>query len=265
MTNDEVDVLVAHAQRAHGAAPLTGARLFWCVAGIAAVSAHFGGIWFALFMVVVSGGIGFIARVAGKEANARWRHDFARRAWHFIAHDARAFHSDSTSTNSLKRRIGQIYESDPRGNGFPLSQAVRLLDAHLRQQKRLARIEAHIHSLSQQREQLLLKLARLHELGEDNPTGRIRLERLSKDIFALEISAVGIQASCSRLEAIVVKIHQAEEVKKLHREINQLSNGDSLAPELQSEEANDIERQIGREIETFLRLERETDEHLRDV
>lgn len=266
MTNEEVDVLVVRAQRADGAAPLTGSRFFWRVAGVAGVSAYFGGGWFALFMTVVAGGVGFIAYLSGKEADARWRHDLARRAWHFIAQDAKAFRSDLASTNSLKTLISRIYESDPRGNGFPLSQAVRLLDAYLRQQKRLARVGAHLHSLHQQKEQLLLKLARLNELGEDSTSGRERLELLLKDIFAFEVSTVAIQASCSRLEAIVIKVHRAAEVKNLHHEISQLSQSEtSFAPEPQGDETFDIERQIGREIETFLQLERETDEHLRDV
>jgi hypothetical protein len=265
MTNEEVDVLVARAQRVSGAGAQSDSNYLWMVAGITLVLSPVNAP-LLLPTTFVLGVIALVVRSAGREAHLRWREDFALRVWHYVAHQEPCFQVDSSEFNALKAKIALIYASDPQGHTFPVHQAIKLLEAFSRQQKRLTRVLSHIALLHRQRDELSQRLARLHELGEDNPTGRARLKRLDTDIFALETSTLSIQASCSRLEAIVDKVRQTVEVKKLHREINQLSLSETaLASELQSEEANDIERQIAREIETFLRLERETDEHLRDV
>jgi hypothetical protein len=113
------------------------------------------------------------------------------------------------------------------------------------------------------------KAMRLRALGDPNPLATANVEEMAREIPALERLADDILSSCHRLEAIVLSVHRAVQVKQLHREIAELKS--SVSPEkggesqLVAPEITDIERQIGREIETFLQLEQETDAHLREL
>lgn len=108
----------------------------------------------------------------------------------------------------------------------------------------------------------------LRELGEDYPQGARNLEQINGDLAALGRVHGQIHASCTRLEAIVIGVQKAAQSRELRRELEGLSarvapSSGALEPAFAAESLEDIERQIGREIETYLQLERETDEHLR--
>ncbi len=105
-------------------------------------------------------------------------------------------------------------------------------------------------------------------MGDDNPQLERTLSQLDGDIEPLERNCESLRASCARLEAIVVSVEADARRRQLHREVGELTAGvspqSSNALEV-ADEHLDLERQIGREIETFLALERETDAHLRDI
>ncbi|HEX8464963.1 MAG TPA: hypothetical protein VF627_10145 [Abditibacterium sp.] len=163
------------------------------------------------------------------------------------------------------RQIGNIYQHDPRGEFFPLPQAIKLLDAHYRQQKRVGLVSQRLDDLSDLKIRLSEKILQLRELGADNEEGLENLKRIETDEQALQPLKDQIEASCRRLEMILISVQTAFKTRQLQREISELGTRatpaatlSTLAPE---NELSDIERQIGREIETFLRLERETERH----
>jgi len=172
------------------------------------------------------------------------------------------------ATFLLKNSIAVLYQQDVNAQTFPLVQAMRLLDAHTRQQRRLEVVEYRLVQLQVIYKTMRDKLKQLRALGEDAPEVERKLAQLKGDIAALENIAAQISASCARLEAIFTGVQHAHQVRQLKRELGELSQvaGSSSDSDLALDsDAFDIERQIGREIETFIRLERETDEHLRDV
>ena len=170
------------------------------------------------------------------------------------------------SSVDLKNAIAFFYQQDPLADTLPLPQAVRLLDAHQSQQQRLEIISFRLEELCLLRQTMHEKLAQLHNLGEDAPEAKRRLAELERDEAALQHIHNQISASCARLETIFTSVQHAHQVRQLKRELGELSQVAGAHSDLALEnDAFDIERQIGREIETFLRLERETDEHLRDV
>ena len=124
---------------------------------------------------------------------------------------------------------------------------------------------AALHDL---RQTLLQKQKQLRSLGDDNPAVEGTLATLESDIGPLERSGKALQASCARLEAIVLSVDAAAQRRQLHREVGELTaeaRRDEVGALELSDEHLDLERQIGREIETFLQLERETDAHLREL
>jgi len=172
------------------------------------------------------------------------------------------------ATLLLRNSISNLYQQDVGTQTFPLVQAIRLLDSHQRQQERLQIVEHRLNELNALSGGMRVRLAKLRELGEDVPEAQRKLDQIERDEAALENIAAQISASCARLEAIFTGVQHAHQVRQLKRELGELSQvaGSATGSDLALEgDAFDIERQIGREIETFIRLERETDEHLRDV
>ena len=174
----------------------------------------------------------------------------------------------SDATRRLGNDVQKIYNGDPTGKLFPLRQSIRLVDAHHRQQQRLAIVEERLGELRGLQENLASKMAQLRELGEDYPQGAHNLQQINEDLEALRRVHGQIRASCTRLEAIVIGVQKAVQSRQLRAELEGLSarvapSSGALEPAFAAESLEEIERQIGREIETYLRLERETEEHLR--
>lgn len=172
------------------------------------------------------------------------------------------------STQLLGGSVRQVYELDPAGKLFPLRQAIRLLDTHRRQQMRLQLVENRLGELRSLQEKLSSKMAQLQELGEDYPAGARNLQQINADLEALRLVHGQIRGSCARLEAITIAVQKAAQSRQLRRELETLSarlpqNAEAVEPAFEAESLEEIERQIGREIETYLQLERETEEHLR--
>ena len=264
MTDDEIKTLMTRAQNSDGSAT-TGAFLWWiCSAGALLIFPWVGPLSLAISGVLAIFGIVFSA--VGRQSDVRWRHDVALRSWRFVCEDDPRFQPDSPQTTRLKAQITQIYLDDPRGDSFPFAQALRLLEVAFSIQSRLERIMTHIHNLEDQWGQLAARLERLRALGEDNPQGEAQLARLRRDLEALRLGTDELNNSCLRLEKVLASVTERTEVKRLQREIGQLSNTSTAPlPDTDVSDFHDLERQIAREIETFLQLERETDAHLNEM
>ncbi|BCM92750.1 hypothetical protein IAD21_04632 [Abditibacteriota bacterium] len=178
--------------------------------------------------------------------------------------------------SSLKQRellndIARVYERDPRGEIFPLSQAMRLVPVWEQQQKRLHVINKHVIQMQVARATLLEKQKLLRELGDKNTGLECTLVRLDAEIAHLEQGQNALRASCARLESLIVDVDATVSRRELHREVGEVTmcfssgncyEADSLDI---SDEHLDIKHQLEREIEIYLRLERETEVHLRDL
>ena len=148
-----------------------------------------------------------------------------RRLWECFLN---RFNQDSISPNArnLGNAILNIYVLNPMGELLPIHQAIRLFDLYYCLQKQCAIVES---------------CDRNTDKGET--------------YGALETE---LKSSCTRLEAILIGLQRQIQERRRRRD---LAGVETQANEAQSRE--EIERQIGREIETYLRLERETGEHLR--
>jgi len=269
MTNDEANELIQEAAQRSKKKDVSNAR----DAGFAAICL----LPFALLPTVgvafaISSGICVLISVtchfAETSASSEIKQSDAWQIWDFITTRESFAPPLPSDTFLLKNSIAVLYQEDLQAQVFPLVQAIRLLDAHLRQQDRLAVVENRLNELNALSGAMRVRLAKLRELGEDVPEAQRKLDQIERDEAALENIAAQISASCARLEAIFTGVQHAHQVRQLKRELGELSQvaGSSSDSDLALDsDAFDIERQIGREIETFIRLERETDEHLRDV
>jgi hypothetical protein len=267
MTNEEVERLIARAEkrlRSEKFVPsaIAGALALSSVPALAIPEV-------GPIVVVFAGACGLISALElGSVRYVRHRLGENKALWvwkKFMRHDtfgAKQF----KSSKKLQQAVLQIYKNDPQGDVLPLRQAMSLLDAHCRQQERLGAVAYYLKEMQLLKQTMHGKLAQLRKLGEDAPESKRRLTQLERDEAALQSIHNQIAASCARLETIFTSVQHAHQVRQLKRELGELSqvagSGSDLALE---SDAFDIERQIGREIETFLQLERETDEHLRDV
>lgn len=192
----------------------------------------------------------------------------ARLTWEYLGRNQTFGAGLSEATRRLGNDVQKIYDGDPTGKLFPLRQSIRLVDTHSRQQQRLFIVENRLGELRNLQEALAGKMAQLQELGEDYPQGARNLKQINADLEALGRVHGQIRASCTRLEAIVIGVQKAVQSRQLRRELEGLSahvapSIGAIEPAFEAQSLEDIERQIGREIETYLRLERETEEHLR--
>lgn len=230
---------------------------FWFVTGFSTFALPLSGILATVALCVTAANQQDLKGLNGMKAIAVWRSIHTRSLL------GRELY---LPTWELKEGIERLYEHDLCGEVLPLVQAIRLLDAHHRQQKRLVVVYSRLKELQVLRQTMHEKLAQLRTLGEDAPDAKRRLTELERDEAALQSIHNQISASCARLETIFTSVQHAHQVRQLKRELGELSQVAGSSSDLALEsDAFDIERQIGREIETFLRLERETDAHLRDV
>ncbi|MBW3636381.1 MAG: hypothetical protein KY445_07945 [Armatimonadetes bacterium] len=167
----------------------------------------------------------------------------------------------------VRKQIEEIYSTDDGAVLLPLSHAIRLFDVHMRQMKRLKPVNSRLIHLYSLRQPLVVKTAQLQTLGKDYTKSQ-KEEWLDSEIDALEGIRFEVESSCRRLEKLVEQIGQEAQSRQLHRELDELTaqlphSTQSFEPSFAPESLQDLERQIGREIERYLQLERETEEHLR--
>jgi hypothetical protein len=270
MNDEQITRLIRKTQRQlwarHFKLPLIGWGL--SLSSVAALLLE-GVVEFGLFF----GGLMALPAIqVSREAAFNWR-EFNRapalRLWRELNHRNLLIASPTAQTRELMRSIEALYQTDWRGEVLPLPQAARLIVIYDLQRQRLASIDERTGELELVREQLKFKAARLHQLGDQTPAAATSLDNLSGEIALFDRVGEEVLASCTRLETIVLSVQRAVQVKQLHREIADLNS--VVAPrspalsQIAIPEITDIERQIGREIETFLQLERETDAHLREV
>ena len=266
MTNEEIDAMLADISQSLEEAGSPISRLLWSASAVCVplIFTPVLGRYFALFGAT----LGVTALIVKGDrlprhqlALAIWCEWMRREAWH---EKGRGF----SATVRMRRDIAQIYGTDPRGELFPLKQAVRLVDTFNRQQQRLETVNEHLQNLRQTRDLLIEKAAQLHELGDTSRDVSAPLSRVERDLPLLEHLSRDIYASCGRLEALLVAVRRAIQVRQLHRELDELTSAvapDQIVATAPADDLSDIESQITREIETYLRLERDSDTHLRQI
>ena len=268
MNNQEIDSLIER----HDSALKRGAAL-------APASMWFGSIAFSV-VALLSLSIAWAMFVFGVLASAslfstfetikeikKRRSNGARLIWEKLGDNHVFGNKLSLPTRQLGTNIQKIYQLDPSGQILPLRQAIRLLDTFARQQQRSQLLETRLSELDELRQTLIGKLAQLHELGEDHPESSRNLQQITDDYDGLKGIHDQIRSSCHRLELILIAVQKAVQSRRLHRELDDLNarlprSTAAVEPAFEAESLTDIERQIGREIETFLQLERETEAHL---
>ncbi len=216
--------------------------------------------------------LAFVALSASVDHLNRWNKLKSHRAELIWRHLVKTIFKSRFSgvTAILAEDIGFLYQVDPRGEVLPLQQAVRLVDTHHKQQRRLAVVLERLAALHSIGAALREKTERLRALGEGHEQGETRLKTMREDETALDNMREQILASCHRLEMILIETQKAQQMRQLYSEINALtqekphSNSSEIAI-AQGDSLIDIERQITREVETFLQLERETDRHMREI
>ncbi len=272
MTNQEIDQLVFRGQRQSllrflVKSPLSSLSSFLCVVALLlilfTVLAHdyvMAGGTFCLFAV-------YVAAVARKHVKSFGRYR-GTHFWDFLADEGISGRPVEAATARLIRTVARIQRL-PRGlEMLPMRQAVRLIETYQLQQLELRRLNARSHEWRTLRRTLSEKLAQLRGIGEDHREGQNRLAEIDVQCESLHRLQQPIEDSCTRLELIVISVEKAVLSRQLRAEIGTLNEGVTgsdapTEPAFEAQSLEEIERQIGREIETYLRLERETDEYLR--
>ena len=269
MTNEEIDAIIKHNRRSlEGQATFSSKYfgIFTLVFGIMGfVSLP---LSWALVSFAILNFLSYVVILGGVRQVKMQRKESARLIWKKLGINHTFGSNLSLSTRQLGTEIQKIYNGKSAGELFPLRQSIRLIDTHNRQQQRLQIVENRLRELRGLQENLSSKLAQLRELGEDYPQGARNLEQINGDLAALGKVHGQIRASCARLEAIVIGVQKVAQSRELRRELEGLSaqlpqQKNAVEPAFEAQSLEEIERQIGREIETYLQLERETDEHLR--
>ena len=216
----------------------------------------------ALFLVVACA-VSVAVWIKGRQ----FQRDRSRRFWGEIKAHGLSGEAPTPATRQLIDRIIAIGAAPGESELLVLRQAVKLVAAHDHQQRQLQGVEARLSQLNGTRETLIEKIEQLQLLGEDHAPGRGNLRAITGQCEALQGVALRIRQGCERLEMILDSVQKAAQTRRLRRELDQISalspSIQTVEPALQAESPEEIERQIGREIETYLQLERETEEHLR--
>jgi hypothetical protein len=263
MTDEEIDKLIAQAHRHLFGPPrqLFAIVILGCLSCALIPGWSFGAAYVATLAAVFWIAFESFTRIEGRKPET------TRNAalWAEITNDTGTFRVQSAPVAQIRDRILKIYQHEENQVVFPLKQAVRLFDTFFQQQQRLYNVERKLGQLSVLRE----KMAQLSELGDENSGALAKLQQIKPHETALRTLAQETRSSCSRLEAIIENVEKFAKVRQLQSEITQLAS--TIQPHLSApnvlvaEELNDIERQIAREVETFLQLERETDRHMREI
>lgn len=268
MTNQEIEQFILTYRRRLFVKILALSALSWLGSAGALLLAFMTGHWvfcglIALALFVSS----WWATVIARDELKLQRATLATQVWDLLGQSPQFAFSPNEPLRQTWYRIQGIYQSDPRGEVLPLRQAMRLLDTYRRQQERLEKVEARTTELQGLRNELLDKIARLQELGDER-AGRSELDQIGTALAELKAAATQIRNSCERLERLLTEVKTASQTRQLHRELDELRTRlprpvEAVETTLQSESLENAERQIGREIETYLQLERETEERLR--
>ena len=269
MTNEEIDAIIERQEFSLGRGATLVPASLWFGSLIFAVFTWLSlSIGWALFTFCALASASLFSTLEAIKENKKRRGNRARLIWGNLGRQHTFGAELPVATRQLGGEVQKIYDADPSGALFPLRQSVRLIDTHHRQQQRLHIVENRLRELRLLQESLAGKMAQLQELGEDYPQGARNLEQINADLDALRAVHGPIRASCARLEAIVIGVQKAVQSRQLRRELEGLSAqispiNQAVEPAFAAQSLEEIERQIGREIETFLQLERETEAHLR--
>lgn len=284
MTNQQIEIFIKHAEKSTLAIPFLAARIgvliSLCLTPLMLLNEVGAGL--GALIALISWGLTYLLWWYGKDVRREMEGKRAQVVWKEVGtprtlfgYGVRLSESQPSrpyrSAKSLLEQISDVYELDPRGEILPLKQALRLVDVWKTQRERLFRVEDNIEEMKRLRTQLLEKQKSLVALGDDSPALSPALASLDDDIGALEDSGEELRASCARLEALVSAAEAVAKRRQLHREIDELAqrvpaHEDSSTQVFDDSEDNlDLERQISREIETYLMLEAETNAHLRDL
>jgi len=267
MTSEQIDQLLIESERSLWWEAFWTPLLGW--------ACSLGAMLFALFSVSLevlffSFALLFVSVLSSFFCSRQWqkfKDCHADLVWQQLRRTA--FYNVNSVITTLVKDIASLYHADPSGEVLPLRQAIRLIDLHHKQQKRLEVVIARLGSLQYIAATLRDKTKQLRDLGESHEQGETRLQNLREDEAALDTMSEQIRASCHRIEMILIETRKAQQMRQLHQEISALTSDKSLSGmtlAVDSDDAlSDIERQITREVETFLRLERETDRHLREI
>ena len=266
MTEDEIRQLIRLCERKLKRQLVALPLGAWGVALLCAPAILLG-IWIELgFVEAVFVFFGGLTSLHARDELRCFEKNRAQRIWKFLSQNGQLLTNQraTPSTKRLFASIAQLYFHDPQGEILPLPQAIRLLDTHHKQQQRLMNLDARLADLGVTRARLQENLSRLHALGERSESGEQNLREFFVDEANLRELKRGVEASCARLELLLPGVERALQVRLLHREVSQLSGARSQNQmALEANDSDEIARQITREIETYLKLERESEAHFR--
>lgn len=273
MTNQEADGLIEQAESHLRFQFKLEPIVLWTITGFLAVAgfiSHLAIAWYAMLLISAAIGVGAWSLYRAElnhSALQEFERDKARQIWRHLVKTG-VFGSPLVATaRGLNEKIQYIYQVDPDARLLPQTQMIRLFDIYRRQRERRKAVDDKLCDLRTLHQKLSDREARLRQLGEARSVfGEI--ERFDAQIKPLENLRDEIANSYRRLENVITLAEQRLEAQHLHRELDELTaqlpySTRSVEPAFAPESLEEIERQIGREIETYLQLERETEEHLR--
>lgn len=271
MTNEEAQLLIRNSESKIRTVRLMEPVVYWIftlfifIFGL--LSFSMGTAIPILFMGIGMALWSFYRTKQYERALRHFERDKAGRVWSDLV-ESGVFGSPIVATaRGLSGKIQGIYSTYHGADMLPLPQAIRLFEVYCHHRESRNSIEKRLDSLHSIREELLNKTALLSQLGEERTISR-EIKQIDAEIEPLEELRDRIAGSYRRLETIVSSVSKTLEAHRLHRELDELSArlphaSSTIEPAFAPESLEEIERQIGREIETYLRLERETDAHLR--
>ena len=269
MTNQEIDQIVFRIERK----TLLRSMLTTQIPGFAFVAFLTLGVLgvvleqsFTAFAVLIVPVIIFMLSL-GMTVQSHNRHKRAR-FWNCVRKSGFAGDEPTADTKLLIEKIVEIQTATPGNELLTLRQSVKLATVYERQSRQLEAVKARLAKLKSTHQTLSQKIQQLQALGENHAAGLQGLAQTRAEFESLQKLAQAMQSSCDRLEAILNAVTKTARTRQLHHELDQLSAPVTAAtppgePAFAHESLEEIERQIGREIETYLQLERETEEHLR--
>jgi hypothetical protein len=177
----------------------------------------------------------------------------------------------SGHTHRFCERISTLYESDSSQLLLPFRHAARLLDTYHKQQARLTALNLRLEEVEALYQPLNARIEKLRELHETNEAGERTLRELRNEKRQLLALKNQIETSANNLEAILSTIENERKKRRLHQEVAvlagraRISSDEEVTEGIVPDPVNELEEQITREIQTYLQLERDTDQRLSGV
>lgn len=224
---------------------------------------------FSAFCAVALWGLARMCISAGR-LYGQFRNPDLEEALHWPRY-ARGFfmQDDSTAdaTQRLVEKIFALYELNGMTTVFPVEQAKRLVEAHKRQWSKISAIDDRLKANRVLHREIGDNLEQLRLMGESNAAGERSLKELKQDESELLILREKIVDSSRKLEALLPVIETEWRKTCLHRETNRLAE---IALRSTAEDSavvwerttTELEHQITFEINTYLKLESETQQRL---